>query len=406
MDDATGPEAPFRLRSVALPAYGPSIAASIGQGAILPVLALRARELGADVGTAALVVALLGAGMLVASLPAGSLVARIGERRTLVLGGVVQAGATAVAALTGSVVALALSVVAAGMAWTAFHIARQGFIIDAVPESYRARALSALGASSRVGFLVGPLLGALLIPYAGIAGAFWLATGTGLVGGLVALLVPDLGADTRAAQRLAGPVRVVDVIRDHRRTLLTLGVAVVVIGVSRSLRQGLLPLWAESVGISASTTSLMFAVAAAVDIAFFVPGGWLMDKRGRALVAVPVVLAVAVGCLLLPQTSGTASVLAVMVLIAAGNGLGSGIVMTLGADTAPTVGRAQYLGAWRLCAETGSVGGPASVSALAAVAPLGVVAVVIGGLLLAGTGWVGYWTRRVDRSRAARVVTG
>jgi len=38
----------------------------------------------------------------------------------------------------------------------------------------------------------------------------------------------------------------------------------------------------------------------------------------------------------------------VMVLIAVGNGLGSGVVMTIGADTAPTVGRSQYLGGWRL----------------------------------------------------------
>jgi hypothetical protein len=42
-----------------------------------------------------------------------------------------------------------------------------------------------------------------------------------------------------------------------------------------------------------------------------------------------------------------------MMLIAAGNGLGSGIVMTLGADTAPTRGRSQYLGAWRLCGDVG-----------------------------------------------------
>ena len=121
----------------------------------------------------------------------------------------------------------------------------------------------------------------------------------------------------------------------HRRTLLTLGVAVVVIGASRSVRNGLLPLWAEHVGISASTTSLIFALAAAIDIAFFYPGGWLMDRHGRAVVAVPVVLSVSIACFLLPLTSAVPGVTAVMVLIAVGNGLGSGIVMTLGADTAP-----------------------------------------------------------------------
>jgi hypothetical protein len=87
----------------------------------------------------------------------------------------------------------------------------------------------------------------------------------------------------------------------------------------------------------------------------------------------------------------------VMVVIAVGNGLGSGIVMTLGADTAPVVGRAQYLGGWRLCGDIGGSGGPLLVSAVAAVAPLAAACVVIGALGLLGTGWVGYWTRRLDR---------
>ena len=91
-----------------------------------------------------------------------------------------------------------------------------------------------------------------------------------------------------------------------------------------------------------------------------------------------------------------------MVLIAVGNGLGSGIVMTIGADTAPTVGRSQYLGGWRLCGDIGNSGGPLLVGAVAAVAPLAAACVVVGALALVGTGWVGYWTRRLDRQRAGR----
>ena len=88
-----------------------------------------------------------------------------------------------------------------------------------------------------------------------------------------------------------------------------------------------------------------------------------------------------------------------MVLIAVGNGLGSGIVMTLGADTAPVRGRSQYLGGWRLCGDIGNTGGPLLVSAVAAVAPLATACVVVGVLGLLGTAWVGYWTARLDRDR-------
>lgn len=388
----------FRLRDIAVVAFGPSLVNSIGHGAVMPVLALHARDLGASVSAAALVVAALGIGMLLASLPAGAVVARIGERRTLLVCGVVDALAMSTAAVTTSVALLVVAVVISGMTWTAFLIARQSFIIDAVPSGLRARALSTLGGMFRIGVFVGPLLGAGLLALFELPAVFLLAAAMSLVAGTIAYAMPDFGAETRGSQR---PLSIRQVILTHRSTLLTLGSAVVVIGVSRSVRTGLLPLWADHIGLSASTTSLIFAGAAVVDIALFYPGGWLMDHAGRAVTAVPVVAAAGIGCLLLPLTSGPVGVAAVMAVIAFGNGLGAGIVMTIGADTAPESGRAQYLGAWRLCGDLGNSGGPLLVGALAAVAPLGVAALAIGAITLAGTGWVGFWVRRLDRSRAS-----
>ncbi|MEJ7832180.1 MAG: MFS transporter [Nocardioides sp.] len=394
-DASTG----FRLRDVALTAYGPTVVSSIGHGAVLPVLALRARDLGADVSTAAFVVALLGLGMLVASLPAGAVVARIGERRTLFLGGFVDAVAMTMAALGTSVLLLGVAVVLSGMSLTAFLISRQSYMIDAVPASHRARALSALGGSHRIGLFVGPLLGAGLIALSDLRAVFVLAAVMSVGAGTMAWLTPDLGSESRDQQRTAGHLNVRSVLLAHRRTLLTLGVAVVIISATRMLRNTLLPLWADQVGISASTTSLIFAFAAAVDIACFYPGGWLMDHHGRMIVAVPVVASFAVGALLLPMATTVASVSAVVGLIALGNGLGSGIVMTLGADAAPVAGRAQFLGGWRLCGDIGISGGPLLVTAVVAVAPLATACVIVGVVGLLGTGWVGYWTRQADVRR-------
>jgi len=398
---STTREADFRLRDIAVAAYGPSAVSAIGYGAIMPVLALQARALGADVSTAAFVVALWPLGMLATSLPAGAMVARLGERTTLLLAGIVDAVAMVGAALATTVWQLGICVAVSGAAWTAFLIARQGYLIDAVPMHWRARAMSLLGGTFRVGVLVGPLIGALLISVADIRAVFLLSGATSVAAALLALVMPDLGAERRTAQRKAGHVSVRSVLVAHRRTLLTLGVAVIVIGASRSIRTSLLPLWADGIGISASTTSLIFAVAALIDVLFFFPGGWLMDRRGRALVAVPVVLSVAVACFLLPLTATAAGVTAVMVLIAVGNGLGAGIVMTLGADTAPEVGRSQYLGGWRLCGDIGNSGGPLLVSVVSAAAPLAAACLAIGVLGLLGTGWVGYWTRRLDVRRVS-----
>jgi MFS family permease len=389
----------FRFRDIWLVAYGPSIVSAIGHGAMMPVLALRARDLGADVSTAAAIVALTGVGMLLASLPAGALVARIGERRALVAAGFADAGAMALAAVTDSVAWLAIAVVLSGVCWTMFLIARQGFMIDVVPATHRARAMSFLGGSYRVGVLIGPLIGAGLIELSGLSSVFWLGAAMSVCAALLAATMPDLGEAKRAAAKETGHVGVWTVIAAHRRVLVTLGSAVVILGMSRSLRLSLLPLWADHIGLSASTTSLIFAFAAALDVALMWPGGFLMDTRGRRVVAVPVVLSMAIACLVLPLATGAVSVALVMALIAAGNGLGAGIVMTLGADASPVEGRSQFLGAWRLCGDIGNSGGPLLVSAVAAVAPLAVACLTLGVLGLAGAEWVGYWTGRVDRER-------
>ena len=50
------------LRAIALSAYGPTLLGSTGAGAVSPIIAVSARELGASVGVAALLVAMMGVG--------------------------------------------------------------------------------------------------------------------------------------------------------------------------------------------------------------------------------------------------------------------------------------------------------------------------------------------------------
>ena len=286
-----------------------------------------------------------------------------------------------------------------GMAWTVFLIARQGYVIDAVPVHLRARALSSLGGSHRIGMLVGPLLGALLIALYGVEVVFALGAVASLAAVAMVRAMPDLSADARAAQAVTGRLSVWSVLREHRRVLLTLGGAVAVISGSRSLRLALLPLWCDHIGLSASATSLIFGIAAAVDVSLFYPAGWVMDRHGRAWVAFPVVAAVAAGVLLLPLAQDFGTVLAIAVLIAAGNGLGSGIVMTMGADVAPTTGRAQFLGGWRLAGDVGNTGAPVVLGGLTLVMPLAAACLALGGVAVVGTAWVTHQTRRLDRLR-------
>ncbi|HSP60708.1 MAG TPA: MFS transporter [Ornithinimicrobium sp.] len=412
---STPADDPFRLRDVALAAFLPTIVSGTGHAALMPVLAIFARDLGASVGEAAFVVALLGLGSLMTSLPAGALVARVGERRALVGAGVLDAVAMVLAATAGSLSVLAGAVLLSGASWSVFLLARQGFLIAVAPAHLLARAMSTLGGSHRVGAFLGPVAGAGLLAATGsLRSVFWLAAALALLSGLVVLLVRDVGTSTgglhgRAADAGAGRSSpptgrptVRSVLSAHRHVLLTLGSAVVVIGAARSLRTTVLPLWADHVGISAETTSLVFGIAALVEIALFYPAGWVMDRAGRTVVAVPVVATIGLGVALLPLAGGTATFVALAVLMALGNGMGSGIVMTLGADTAPAVGRSQYLGGWRLAGDLGSAGGPLMVAALAAAVPLATACVVTGLVVMAGSGWVRHWVARAETRRATR----
>src|SRR2546421_453957 len=84
-------------------------------------------------------------------------------------------------------------------------------------------------------------------------------------------------------------------------------------------------------GVRVTTTAVIFGGVGGVEMLLFYPAGSIMDRFGRIWVAVPCVVLLGLGLVMLPLTHGVEAVLAVSVLAAVGNGLGSGIVMTLGA---------------------------------------------------------------------------
>ena len=398
------------LRPIAVAAYGPTVLSSIGTGAVLPVLALTARDLGASVGTAAVIVSLLGVGMLVGDLPAGALAARFGERRALLAASVAEAVGMTAAGLAPSVVTLAAAVLALGLAGSVFGLARHAYLTDAVAPSLRARALSTLGGVHRVGIFVGPFVGALVLSWWGSIGPYAVGAAAALAAaGLVAvtkdLAVRDAAhrADRASTVRSReGSLSVFRVLRDHRRVLTTLGFGVIAVAATRAARNAIVPLWAEAIGLDATSTSIVFGLSGAADMLLFYPAGWAMDRFGRVHVAVPSMLVLGLGMVLVPFASTFWALVVVATVLGIGNGIGSGILMTLGADASPEVGRAQVLGGWRLMGDIGWASGPALVSAVAVVASLGTASVVMGVVAWAGAAWLKVWVPRFDPIRPER----
>lgn len=391
------------LRRLIIPIYGPTALASIGIGAVGPMIALTALDLGANVGLAAFMVGLMGVGQSLGDLPAGALANRFGEKRALVGAGIVETIAFLVACVAPNLVVLALAITAAGMGSAVFGLARHAYLTGAVPIRHRAKALSTLGGSFRIGVFIGPFIAAAMLQFLPISAVYGLAAVMSLCAALLALALPDLETSGPTA-KLEGvrPPSIWQVIAQHRKVLIWLGSGVVAIAAVRSARQSIVPLWCEHIGLDAATTSIVYGISAAVDMAMFLPGGAMMDRFGRVFGAVPPLIVLGLGFMLLPLTDTIGAVIAVGVVLGFGNGFSSGIVMTLGADNAPDEGRAQFLGGWRLCGDLGNALGPAVISLITLFAPLAAASVAIGAIGWAGSGWLARWIPRFNSPSGSR----
>jgi MFS family permease len=154
----------------------------------------------------------------------------------------------------------------------------------------------------------------------------------------------------------------------------------------RTGRGVLIPLYGGDVlGLDVASIGWISSLASAIDMLLFYPVGMIMDRFGRKFAIVPSFFVQGVGLCLIPLTGGFASLAAVAGLIGFGNGLGSGTMMTLGADLAPESSRGEFLGIWRLIGDLGFMSGPLLAGAVAGALALPAAALVMGGSGLTAT---------------------
>lgn len=385
-----------------MPAYGPSLLFGLGEGAILPIVPLTARDLGASVSMAALLVGLISIGSLLCNLPASAITMRWGERWAIVAAGLWSALGMALCLLTSHLGLFAAGCFMVGMSQAVYNLARQSYMSEAVPIEYRARALSTLGGVMRIGMFIGPFVAAAAMHTFGLPAAYVVGVLGVVCAAAVGARIPDLEAPpVPPGQAAPATPTVVSTVRDHRRVFLTLGVGVVLVSAVRASRQAVIPLWADHLALAPAVASLIYGLAGGIDMLVFYPAGKVMDLKGRSWVAVPSMLLMGLAMLVLPLSTGAISLLCVALVIGFGNGIGSGMIMTLGADHAPRHGRGHFLGVWRLMSDIGSSSGPALLSLLAATLSLAAGVVATGLVALAAAATLAYWIpRRPDGERS------
>ncbi|CAN5261028.1 MFS transporter [soil metagenome] len=403
--------AEFRFRSIALPALLPTLLFSIGEGAIIPVIPVAADNLGASLAIAAVIASMIMVGQLFGDIPSGWIVARIGERTAMI-----DAALLAVAGLVTALVApnpwvLGVGILLVGLATAVFALARHAFMTSFVPLGYRARALSTLGGTFRLGYFIGPFVSSALIHLTGSTqSVFWVHIVCSLAAAILLFVLRD-PAEALAAKRQAAGSREVEAesrglfrtILQSRSVLLRLGTGAALVSALRASRQVILPVWAVSLGVPDAQTALIIGVAGGIDFALFYTSGQIMDRWGRVWSGVPSMIGLGAGHLILAFShdldSAFAWFLVAAALMSVANGIGSGINMTMGADLADPRNPSPFLGAWRFTADAGSAVAPLALSALTAALSLAVASGAMGLVGFAGAAvLLRYIPRYVARS--------
>lgn len=376
-----------------LPVFLPALLESAGVAAIFPFIPLLAVELGAGFAGAGATIALHGLGGMVIAVPAGLACTRLGEKGIQVAAGVALAGCCAGAALVPAAPAFAALLLGIGCCHGAWLLARLTWMSRAAPHRLRGRALATTGGVTRIGGLIGPIAAGFIGDRFGLQAIFVLPVvlalaAAGLTLYLMPAFAPQRTEPARARQdgaRSGGALgEIWRELRGNRRILAAAGAPMVALAVMRSARRVIVPLWGVHIGLNVVEIGLVAGLTAGMEIVMFAPAGLVMDRLGRRYAAAPATVLLAVGLAATPLTQSFAALLVAGLIGAVGNGLGSGINMTYGADLAPAGRTGPFLGLWRLISDAGSVLGPTIAGALAAVLSLGGSALAAGLLGVAG----------------------
>lgn len=385
--------------------YLPTVFYSVGQSALIPVIPVLAQRLGADIGVAGLVASAMVVGQVCGNIPSSWAVSRFSERRTM--------GGAALLSIVGTIGVglaphLAMLTVAAffiGLCGSAFGLARHAFMTTHVPIPIRARGLSLLGGTYRLGYAIGPFVSSGVLVLGGeprlVPGVFAVclaAVAALLAWGKEPRIIdpgPEGGLPAEAAS-FSGVVErreaLFTLVWRYRSLLGTLGAACATLGAVRAVRLMILPLWGLSIGASPEMITVVAGLSGVVDFALFYLGGQVMDHFGRRWVAVSSTFIIGLALLALAFTHDVSAnetwfVIAAVVL-GVGNGIGSGILITLASDAAPRRDPAPFLGAWRFITDGGGALGPVVLSAIAVIS-LPISVGVIGVVALTDAVWLG-----------------
>lgn len=368
--------------ALVLPVYVPTLLLSLGQNVVVATLPIFANRFTPAYALVSLAVAATSLGTMVADVPSGMLLERLGRRRMMLVGCWMIALASAGTFFVRGIPDLVAYQLVGGVGAAFWSISRLAYLTTTVPPSQRGRAISAFGGINRIGTFVGPGIGGFVGQHVSLATPFLItAACAAAAGGISFLYVTESARQGGAHAGMRWKV-VGSVVRHNYKELGTAGSAQIFAQMIRAGRKIIVPLYATNViHLDVGAVGAVYSVSAGIDMLLFIPAGYVMDRMGRKFASVPSFVIMAAGMGMIPFARDFTSLAIATIVIGLGNGLGSGTMMTLGADLAPKEGTGEFLGVWRLMGDSGSAGGPLVVGKIA-----DVVGLSLGAIMLAAMG--------------------
>ena len=350
-------------KNLIFPVYLPTFLLAFGSGILIPILPLFARSFGMSFSAISFVIAGSSIGTVLGDVPAGMILERINRRTGMLIGvGLITVSMIGVG-LAHTGIELILYRIVSGVGLALWNISRHTYITDVITNQTRGRALAIFGGINRVGTFASPAIGGILGAAFGLRLPMFVSAAlAGVVVILVLWFMKEEHAETHEVVQHEAWPRIKRLFIEHFRVLSTAGSAQIFAQMIRQGRRLLIPLYGATViGLDVDAIGFIVTTSAAVDMMLFPVAGYVMDRFGRKYVSVPSFMLMGLGMGLIPFSTTFTGLMLATVVIGFGNGLGSGCMMTLGADLAPSDGTGQFLGLWRFIGDMGGVGGPLAV---------------------------------------------
>ncbi len=349
--------------------YSTTILLGSGHGMLFPIIPLISQEFGVEGGIAAQTVTAFAAGRFLGQPLGGAVIDRFGTKLAVTIGPLVIGASVLIGAVTPWLWPLLLGLFLAGAADSAWMLGREVAGVDLVRADQRGRLMSGFMGFHSVGMGLGALVGGFLGDDVGFRVVFYVYAGLSALVFLLGLAIPA-GRPVARSQPAPAPgapregwfTRLkglfLQIEPRWRNTYLVLVFATASMMLYRMAYQGILPVYAEGIGLSPTNIGQIFFIVMLGSLLMIVPAGLIVDKLGRKWATVPSTAIPGIAFLIIPFTGDFGALAAIGILMGFSNGLSLGSVATSTYDVAPDAVRARLQAARRTFAETGAITGP------------------------------------------------